>query len=86
MSVGSAIPGVRGLSKGDATKMSAIGGALVTPGWIIIVLLTCGFFEAIHTYIYEILKARAEQGPRIFPFLWRQVEALIWLFTPAPQH
>ena len=79
-----AIPGMHELSKANVTKMSAIGGIIVAPVWIPVALLTYGVSQKTFQLICEILQGFAESEEVVMlPYLWRQGEALIWLFTPV---
>jgi len=76
----------RELSKADITRMSAIGAVFVAPGWTPIALVIYGVAETIYQFFSEILEGHAGQGePDMLPYLWRQGEALIWLFRPIPR-
>ena len=83
-SINLAIPGMHELSKANVTRVSAIGGALVSPIWIIVALVTYGVSEATLQLICEILDGFAyKTEPEILPYLSGQFEALLWLFSPV---
>jgi len=80
--------GIDELSKADVAKMSAIGGVIVAPGWIIVSLLTYGVLETVYIFLCELSASQELEGkgePEMLSYLWRQGEALVWLLLPVSQ-
>ena len=76
---------VREISRVDVARISAIGALCIAPVWVPVVLLVYGIFEKIYQFVCEVLDGRAErEEPDTLPYLWRQGEALVWLFRPVP--
>ena len=79
-----AVSGVKILAKADVNRMCAIGAAIAVPIFVLFVSVYLTVSAALHDFVLGVIQGFPEKEPPIitFDYLYRQVEALVWLLSP----